>query len=100
MAKKLLLIGKPLGLAQLRVAYEYPVEVSFNAQALAAIEAGANSLARIVAKDQTAYGVNTGFGLLAQTRIEHGQLQQLQKNLVLSHAAGVGAPMPDDVVRL
>ncbi len=44
--------------------------------------------------------MNTGFGLLAQTRIEPDQLKQLQRNLVLSHAAGVGEPMPDGVVRL
>jgi len=98
--RKSLHIGKPLGLAQLREAYESPVDIAFEAHALGAIEAGAASLARIVGRDQTAYGVNTGFGLLAQTRIEHDQLRQLQKNLVLSHAAGVGAPMPDNVVRL
>jgi histidine ammonia-lyase len=46
------------------------------------------------------YGVNTGFGKLAQTRIAPGDLKALQRNLVLSHAAGVGAPLPDAVVRL
>jgi len=46
------------------------------------------------------YGVNTGFGRLAQTRIPADQLKTLQRNLVLSHAAGVGAPLPDAVVRL
>ncbi len=100
MTRKSLLIGKPLDLFQLREAYENPVDISFDVHALGAIEAGAASLARIVAQDRTAYGVNTGFGLLAQTRIEHDQLRQLQKNLVLSHAAGVGAPLPDNVVRL
>jgi len=100
MTRQPLLIGKPLGLAKLREAYENRLEIAFDAQAFAAVETGAAALARIVAKDQTAYGVNTGFGLLAQTRIEHDQLRQLQKNLVLSHAAGVGAPMPDNVVRL
>ena len=46
------------------------------------------------------YGVNTGFGKLAQTRIPPHELKALQRNLVLSHAAGVGAPLPDPVVRL
>ena len=46
------------------------------------------------------YGVNTGFGKLAQTPIARDQLKALQRNLVLSHAAGVGAPLGDDIVRL
>jgi histidine ammonia-lyase len=40
------------------------------------------------------YGINTGFGTLAEVRIERGDLERLQRNLVLSHAAGVGAPLP------
>ena len=51
-------------------------------------------------RGDAAYGINTGFGLLAQTRIPDDQLAQLQRNLLLSHAAGVGAPLPDAVVRL
>jgi histidine ammonia-lyase len=46
------------------------------------------------------YGVNTGFGKLAQKRIPDDELRLLQRNLVLSHAAGVGALLPDSVVRL
>lgn len=45
------------------------------------------------------YGVNTGFGALAETRISAGQVAQLQQNLVRSHAAGVGDPLPRDAVR-
>ncbi|HEY4125954.1 MAG TPA: histidine ammonia-lyase [Rhizomicrobium sp.] len=100
MDRKSLTIGNPLTLADLRVALENPVAVTFDKGALIRIDAGAASLARIVERDETVYGVNTGFGLLAQTRIEQDQLKQLQKNLVLSHAAGVGEPMPDGVVRL
>ncbi len=47
-----------------------------------------------------AYGINTGFGLLAQTRIPVGDLQTLQRNLLLSHSVGVGEALPDAVVRL
>ncbi len=100
MDRRPLAIGNPLTLANLREALERPVAIAFEKDALAKIDAGAASLARIVERDHVAYGVNTGFGLLAQTRIEHDQLKQLQKNLVLSHAAGVGEPMPDAVVRL
>jgi len=45
------------------------------------------------------YGVNTGFGALAEVRISADQVAQLQQNLVRSHAAGVGAPLPRDAVR-
>src|SRR6202034_3241351 len=63
--------------------------------------ASANALVdKIVASGDVAYGINTGFGLLAQTRIPNEQLELLQRNLLLSHAAGVGDPLPDAVVRL
>src|SRR6202012_1736350 len=45
------------------------------------------------------YGVNTGFGALAEVRISAAQVAQLQQNLVRSHAAGVGQPLPRDAVR-
>ncbi len=59
------------------------------------------AVARLVSrKATTVYGVNTGFGLLAGTRIPRDQIRALQRNLVLSHAAGTGALLPDAVVRL
>ena len=60
----------------------------------------AASVDRIVAGGATVYGVNTGFGLLAQTRIPDGRLAELQNNLILSHSAGLGPPLPRHVVRL
>jgi histidine ammonia-lyase len=68
--------------------------------AFAKIDAAAASIARIVASGQTVYGVNTGFGLLASTRIEPQRLVELQRNLVMSHACGLGAPLSPSVVRL
>ena len=53
-----------------------------------------------MARGEPAYGVNTGFGRLAQTHIPNDQLELLQRNLVLSHAVGVGEPLPAPVVRL
>jgi histidine ammonia-lyase len=53
-----------------------------------------------LASGRAIYGVNTGFGKLAQTRIPDAELKHLQRNLVLSHAAGVGEPLGDDIVRL
>jgi histidine ammonia-lyase len=55
---------------------------------------------RIVAHGATVYGVNTGFGLLANTRIPDGRLAELQTNLILSHSAGLGDPLPRHVTRL
>ena len=65
-----------------------------------AVEASAAAVARIVAKGEPVYGVNTGFGKLASVRIAAGDLATLQRNIVLSHAAGVGEPSPEAVVRL
>ncbi|HJQ59102.1 MAG TPA: histidine ammonia-lyase [Vineibacter sp.] len=65
-----------------------------------AIAAGAASVARIVARGEPVYGVNTGFGKLASVRIAAADLETLQRNIVLSHAAGVGEAMPVPVARL
>jgi histidine ammonia-lyase len=54
----------------------------------------------MVAEGKAVYGINTGFGKLANTHIADGELELLQRNLVLSHSVGVGALLPDDVVRL
>ena len=60
----------------------------------------AASVDRIVAGGETVYGVNTGFGLLASTRIPDDRLAELQTNLILSHSAGLGDPLPRHVTRL
>ncbi len=60
----------------------------------------AASVERIVEGGETVYGVNTGFGLLANTRIPDDRLADLQKNLILSHSAGLGDPLPRHVTRL
>jgi histidine ammonia-lyase len=65
-----------------------------------AIEASAAAIDRILARGEPIYGINTGFGKLAGVRIADADLAQLQRNIVLSHAAGVGEPMPAQIVRL
>ncbi|MDQ2804963.1 MAG: aromatic amino acid lyase, partial [Pseudomonadota bacterium] len=65
-----------------------------------AVEAAAASVARILARGEPVYGINTGFGKLASVRIGDADLAALQRNIVLSHAAGIGAPLPAPVVRL
>ncbi|WP_114227613.1 MULTISPECIES: histidine ammonia-lyase [Sphingomonas] len=64
------------------------------------IDASADAVARIVAGGETVYGINTGFGLLAQTRIPAERLSELQRNLILSHSCGLGDATPRHVVRL
>src|SRR5436190_8223097 len=64
------------------------------------ISASAASVERIVAGGETVYGVNTGFGLLANTRIPPERLAELQRNLILSHSCGLGDALPRHVVRL
>jgi histidine ammonia-lyase len=65
-----------------------------------AVAASAAAVERILAKGEPVYGVNTGFGKLAAIRIEAADLGRLQRNIVLSHAAGVGPATPVAVVRL
>ncbi len=65
-----------------------------------AIAASAEAVQKILARGEPIYGINTGFGRLASIRIETADLERLQRNIVLSHAAGVGEPMPVAVARL
>lgn len=89
-----------LKLADLRAAYLNPIKVSLDASAHAAIEASVGCVNTIIAEGRTAYGINTGFGLLASTKIANEDLEKLQRSLVLSHAAGVGEALDDNMVRL
>ena len=66
----------------------------------AAIRSGAEAVERIVARGEPVYGINTGFGKLASVRIATGDLEALQRNIVLSHASGVGDTTPAPIVRL
>ena len=86
-------------LAQWRDIYR-GTAVELDKAALSAIERGAAAVAELLAKDAPVYGINTGFGKLATVRIDTADLETLQRNLVLSHAAGVGEPMPVPVARL
>ena len=65
-----------------------------------AIAASADAIGRILAKGLPVYGINTGFGKLASVRIDEEDLAILQRNIILSHAAGTGALTPAPVVRL
>lgn len=89
-----------LTLAELRALWTAPRRVALADTARAAITASAAAIDAIVARGEAAYGINTGFGKLARTRIPDAQLEQLQRNLILSHSVGTGEPMSDATVRL
>lgn len=86
-------------LTQWRALYR-GAEVAVDDACAAAVLRSAQTVEAIVARGEPVYGVNTGFGKLASVRIERDDLQTLQRNIVLSHAAGVGEPTPVPVVRL
>jgi histidine ammonia-lyase len=65
-----------------------------------AVERSARVISKIVAEGKPVYGINTGFGKLASVRIESADLARLQRNIVLSHAAGVGEPLPVHITKL
>ncbi len=96
----LTLIPGSLTLAQLRQVWQQPLQLTLDESAHQAINDSVACVEAIVAEGRTAYGINTGFGLLAQTRIATHDLENLQRSLVLSHAAGVGEPLDDNIVRL
>ena len=86
--------------AALRAVWTSSAPVVLADSAWPAIEASAAAVRAIVAKGDAAYGINTGFGILARQRIPDQQLEQLQRNLILSHSVGTGALLSDAVVRL
>jgi len=74
--------------------------ITLDSAAAPLIARGAAAVERILARGEPVYGINTGFGKLASVRIEAADLARLQRNIVLSHAAGVGPPVPAPIVRL
>lgn len=99
MTQPIMLHPGSVALADWRRVY-FGAEVFLDQDCRASIEAGAKTIEAIVAKGDPVYGINTGFGKLASVRIGSEDLSTLQRNIVLSHAAGVGEPLPMAVVRL
>jgi histidine ammonia-lyase len=89
-----------LSLSDIRAALAHQVTLKLSQSAWAAVKRSQAVVQKTLDEEITAYGINTGFGLLAQTRIAAKDLEQLQRNIVLSHATGVGEPLSDGVVRL
>ena len=84
----------------LRAIHAGGVTVSLDPSTAAGMRASQAAVQRIVDNDEVVYGINTGFGKLASTRIGNDHLAELQRNLVLSHSVGTGEPLGAPVVRL
>src|SRR4029079_18967612 len=89
-----------LTLAQLRSLWDRPKRIAVDAAAKPAVDAAARTVDRVIASGETVYGVNTGFGLLARTRIDDARLAELQRALVRLHSAETCALLDAATVRL
>ncbi|XBS68152.1 histidine ammonia-lyase [Acerihabitans sp. KWT182] len=94
------LVPGEVDLSALRAIYQGEVVLSLDPAACDAINQAQRAVENILATGEVVYGINTGFGKLAQTRIPAERLAELQRNLVLSHSVGTGALLEDNVVRL
>ncbi len=102
MGKTLTLIPGRADLNQLRRIYREPtgLKVRIDPKCRHGVQKAADIVDRAAQGDLGVYGVNTGFGKLASTRIAAEQTARLQRNLILSHCCGVGKPLRVDIVRL
>ena len=89
-----------LTLSELRKIYRAEATLSLNNDAWEIVRQSRKVVDQITDDGRNVYGINTGFGLLAQTSIPEDKLELLQTNLVMSHSTGVGRPISDEVVRL
>ena len=89
-----------LGLQDLRRINLNPIQVNLDPACFERVDAAAAVVAEVISQGHTVYGINTGFGLLANTRIKPEELETLQRSIVLSHAAGIGNFMDANTVRL
>ena len=95
----LLIAGQPLTLHDIGEVALGGRVAALDPAALPGIRASRAVVDRLLARGATVYGVNTGFGKLSDVRIEPGEVRALQRNLVRSHACGVGDPLPEEEVR-
>ncbi len=91
--------ASPLTPAMVEAVARRTVKVELAPAGRVKIDAGRRALESLLADGLPHYGINTGFGSFARQRISDANLRDLQRNLIRSHAAGVGQPLPEDVVR-
>lgn len=91
--------GSALGAAQVADVARRAAPVSITPEGERRMVAAREALDGVMSDGEAHYGINTGFGSLSRQRIDDADLRDLQRNLVRSHAAGVGESLPEDVVR-
>ncbi len=91
---------KSLSLADFNAFLATYARIRFADEVRPRIDAARKVIDDILAAEKPVYGVNTGFGNFSEVRIPLETVSELQRRLVLSHAAGIGQPMPHDIVRL
>lgn len=94
------LIPGQLSLQEIQYLLSNPIKLDLSADARASIAKGQEVVAQVLEQDAVVYGINTGFGLLANTRISNQDLAELQRKILLSHAVGVGEYLPTGIVKL
>jgi len=99
MDSDLKLDGGPLSLEDISAVAIAGRNVALSPAAYAGIGGSRSVVEAVLSRGETAYGINTGFGKLSDVRIGPHQLEPLQRNLVRSHACGIGEPLPEDEVR-
>src|SRR6185295_6398689 len=96
---RIVLSGERLTLEDVAAAARGGVRLELAPRARQRVRAARALVDRIAEGDEPTYGINTGFGTLAEVSIPKGDLRKLQRNLILSHSAGTGAPLPAAEVR-
>src|ERR1700737_3385057 len=91
--------GQRLTLAEIAAVASGKPTIEISAEARSRISKSRKVIDEIIAHDTVVYGVNTGFGKLADVRVPHEELRELQLNLVRSHACGIGQPLSEPEVR-
>ena len=102
-SKTVILDGSPLSIEDVvrvaRALPNAPVKVELSSAARDGVAASRAVVERAIVAGDAVYGVNTGFGSLSRVRVEHARACELQRNIIRSHAAGVGEPLPREVSR-
>jgi len=96
---ELLLDGHSLTIDQLYRASDGNTSLSIAKSARTAMQKSRNTVEQWIANKEIIYGVTTGFGEFSNVHIPMDKIEALQRNLIMSHAAGAGEPLPDEVVR-
>ena len=91
--------GQSLALSDAFYVSHNDVVVSIHPDAIKRMQRSRQCIIDMVRQERVVYGVNTGFGKLANVHIPQDELEELQLNLVLSHACGAGDPIPVPIVR-